>query len=125
MSDNRDQRDASRLLLDEFRRHLEVFYARLKLAPPYNSVEKAVLHLSRSLATMTPAEQQRLLTDSARRWRQYQDSFAQSGLARKHRGIIMGLVRSGTVDLPDEYRPWLELFEAGADGVQEHASDGE
>ena len=29
-------------LKDEFRHHLETFYAQLKLAPPYESVEKAI-----------------------------------------------------------------------------------
>lgn len=41
----------AQVLKEEFRRHLETFYARLNLAPPYESVEKAV----RTLTTIVHA----------------------------------------------------------------------
>ena len=34
--------DHTLALREEFRHHLETFYAQLKLAPPYESVEKAI-----------------------------------------------------------------------------------
>jgi NAD-specific glutamate dehydrogenase len=98
------------VLRDEFRRHLEVFYSGLQLAPPYHSVEKAVGHLTAVLKAMTPEERARLAADQAMRWAQYRTAFVESGLSRKHRGIIAGLVRSGKTSLPAEYRPFLDLF---------------
>jgi hypothetical protein len=98
-------------LTEDFRRHLETFYASLKLAPPYESVERALKHLSQSLKTRTLAHRQQIASDPILRWAQYRLSFLESGLSKKHRGIIAGLARSGQSDLPAEYRPWLELFQ--------------
>lgn len=97
-------------LRNEFRRHLEVFYAKLKLAPPYHSVEKAITHLTAALKAMTPEERARIAADQSLQWAQYRAAFVESGLVLKHRGIIAGLVRSGKVDLPGEYDPLLESF---------------
>jgi len=97
-------------LRNEFRHHLEVFYATLRLAPPYHSVEKAVAHLAASLKAMTPEERANIAADPARQWAQYRTAFVESGLNQKHRGIIAGLVRSGKVDLPGEYKPLLDSF---------------
>lgn len=97
-------------LRDAFRHHLEVFYGRLKLAPPYHSVEKAIAHLTSVLKALTPEERARIVADEAQRWAQYRTAFVASGLVLKHRGIIAGLARSGKVDLPDEYRPLLDTF---------------
>lgn len=103
--------DPLQTLREEFRQHLEVFYARLKLAPPYHSVEKAIVQLTAALKAMTPEEQARLAVDSAGRWDQYRKAFAESGLNQKHRGIIAGLAKSGrTGDLPKEYDHFLSLF---------------
>lgn len=103
--------DPLHTLREEFRRHLEVFYARLKLAPPYHSVEKAIVQLTAALKAMTPEERARLAGDSAGRWDQYRKAFVESGLNQKHRGIIAGLVKSGqTGDLPKEYDHFLSLF---------------
>jgi len=98
-------------LTEDFRRHLEVFYALLKLAPPYESVERALKHFSQSLKAMTVEHRHRIASDRSLRWAQYRLSFLESGLSKKHRGIIAGLARSGRSDLPDEYRPWLALFQ--------------
>jgi hypothetical protein len=98
-------------LTEDFRRHLEVFYALLKLAPPYESVERALKHFSQSLKAMSLEHRHRIAEDQSLRWDQYRLSFLESGLSKKHRGIIAGLARSGQSHLPDEYRPWLELFQ--------------
>ena len=106
-----DSSDPVQLLREEFRHHLEVFYARLKLAPPYHSVEKAIVQLTTALKAMTPEERLRLASDQAGRWLEYRKAFAESGLNQKHRGIIAGLAKSGqTGDLPKEYEHFLSAF---------------
>lgn len=95
---------------NEFRRHLEVFYAKLKLAPPYHSVEKAIAHLTATLKALPPEERAKIAMDPSLQWAQYRAAFVESGLNQKHRGIIAGLVRSGDVDLPGEYKPLLDSF---------------
>ena len=103
--------DPVHTIREEFRHHLEVFYSRLKLAPPYHSVEKAVVQLTAMLKAKTQEEQVRLLADQAGRWAEYRKAFAESGLNQKHRGIIAGLAKSGqTGDLPEEYDHFLSAF---------------
>lgn len=103
--------DPIQTLREEFRRHLEVFYARLKLAPPYHSVEKAVAQLTAAVKALPPDEQARLASDQAGRWTLYRQAFAGAGLDQKHRGIIAGLVKSGrTKDLHGEYEHFLSAF---------------
>jgi hypothetical protein len=104
--------DPSELIVsmrEEFRRHLESFYAGLHLAAPYDSVEKALVHLTRTLTAMSAEERGALASQPSGRFRQYTTVFAECGLAQKHRGIIAGLIRSGQVTLPPDYHPWLEL----------------
>lgn len=99
------------MLRDDFRRQLEIFYARLKLAPPYHSVEKAVAQLTANLRAMTPEEQQHLVTDPVRQWGEYRRAFIESGLNQKHRGPILGLIRSKqTHNLPPEHEQFLQAF---------------
>ncbi|MFQ5932818.1 MAG: hypothetical protein ACE5MM_10460 [Nitrospiraceae bacterium] len=103
--------DATQLLRDDFRRRLEIFYARLRLAPPYHTIEKAIGSLSTALTAMTQEERERTAEDPARQWAQYQAAFIQSGLNRKHRGIIAGLVRARrTHNLTPEFQPFLDAF---------------
>lgn len=103
--------DQFRLLKDEFRAHLETFYARLKLAPPYESVEKAIRALTTAVHALPKAEQARLTSDPAARWEQFRLAFHNSGLAKKHRGIIAGLAHNrSALDLPAEYDHFLILF---------------
>lgn len=103
--------NAIQILREEFRRHLETFYAQLQLTPPYHSVEKAIGSLSDALKTMSPEDRARLLEDDALRWTQYQKAFVESGLSLKHRGIIAGLVRDGrAAEMPVEYQGWLDTF---------------
>ena len=95
----------------EFRHHLETFYAGLQLAPPYESVEKAIRTLTTMIHGLPFEEQTRIMTDPGLRWQHFQLAFDASGLAKKHRGIIGGLARHrSTVNLPSEYDHFFNLF---------------
>ena len=103
--------DPAQPLRDEFRQQLEIFYARLKLAPPYHSVEQAITQLTSLFRALAPDEQGRLAGDPAGRRALYRRAFAESGLHQKHRGIIAGLAKSGRAsDLPEDCRHFLDLF---------------
>ena len=109
------QPEVTRALREEFRSHLEFFYARLKLAPPYESVEKAVRALTTALHSLPKAQQARLAEDPEMRWEEFRRAFESSGLAKKHRGIIAGLARNRAgLDLPEEYDRFLTLFTSAA-----------
>ncbi len=98
-------------LCHDFRRHLECFYAQLKLAPPYESVEKAIRTLTSMVHALPAEEQRRLASDPALQWDQYRRAFQASGLVKKHRGIIAGLARNrSALALPPEYDRLLDLF---------------
>jgi len=98
-------------LREEFRHHLETFYAQLKLAPPYESVEKAIRSLTTSVHALPPGERARLDTDAAARWQHFARAFESSGLNKKHRGIIAGLARNrSSLNLPAEYDQFLNLY---------------
>lgn len=97
-------------LRDDFRHHLEVFYAALKLAPPYHSVEKAVTHLTAALKAMAPDERARLAARPDLKWTTFGEAFVGSGLHLKHRGIIAGLAKAGGTALPAEYQVFLKAF---------------
>lgn len=103
--------DPTQVLKEEFRRHLEMFYARLNLAPPYESVEKAVRTLTTIVHGLPHDEQVKIVADPALQWQQFRNAFETSGLAKKHRGIIAGLVRDrSVVNLPVEYDHFLNFF---------------
>ena len=103
--------DPTLALREEFRHHLETFYAQLKLAPPYESVEKAVRSLTTLVHTLPPEERARLDTDAAARWQYFRQAFESSGLSKKHRGIIAGLARNrSSLNLPAEYDQFLNLY---------------
>ena len=103
--------EPSQILREEFRRHLESFYTRLKLAPPYESVEKAIRTLTTTVHALPKDEQARIVADPLLQWQQFRDAFERSGLVKKHRGIIAGLVRDrSTLNLPVEYDHFLSLF---------------
>lgn len=103
--------DQLQALKDDFRGHLNTFYAGLKLAPPYESVEKAVRALTTIIHALPIEEQTRIMADPALRWQQFQRAFQVSGLAKKHRGIITGLVRRrSAVALPPEYDHFLQFY---------------
>lgn len=103
--------DHTLALREEFRRHLETFYAQLKLAPPYESVEKAIRSLTTSVHALPASERTRLTTDATARWQQFRQAFESSGLSKKHRGIIAGLARNrSSLNLPAEYDQFLSLY---------------
>ncbi len=103
--------DDTLALREEFRDHLETFYAQLKLAPPYESVEKAIRSLTTSVHALPPSERARLATNAAARWQQFRQAFESSGLSKKHRGIIAGLARNrSSLNLPAEYDVFLSLY---------------
>ena len=99
------------VLLTEFRQNLEDFYAELKLAPPYDSVEKTIRCFSTLLKTKTAKEQAQLLADDSLRWQLHVQALLASGLHRKHRGIITGLARTEAINrFPEALRYLLEPF---------------
>jgi hypothetical protein len=103
--------DHTQALREEFRHHLETFYAQLKLAPPYESVEQAIRSLTTSVHALPPLERARLATDATARWQHFRQAFESSGLSKKHRGIIAGLARTrSTLNLPAEYDQFLSLY---------------
>ncbi len=109
----------------DFRQHLETFYTQLKLAPPYDHLEQAVSLLHARVKGMSLEEQRALQDDPGRRWACYRQAFVESGLPRKHRGIIAGLARSGAASrLPPEHRAFLEactLSHSPAAGESTHS----
>jgi hypothetical protein len=103
--------DRFQALKAEFRHHLETFYAGLQLAPPYESVEKAIRTLTTMIHGLPHEEQTRIMGDPDLRWQQFRLAFDMSGLAKKHRGIIAGLARNrSALNLPAEYDHFLNLF---------------
>lgn len=105
------QPDLTQTLREEFRFHLETFYAQLKLAPPYESVEKAIRALTTALHALPKAQQSRIASEPALKWDQFRQAFETSGLSKKHRGIITGLAKDQTsMTLPPEYDHFLKLF---------------
>lgn len=98
-------------LQHDFRQNIEEFYATLKLAPPYHSVEKAVTCLSTLLHEKTAEEQQEISQDQGLKWKLYQQAFIESGLSKKHRGIISGLAQTQKLEcFSQEHRYFLEPF---------------
>ncbi len=103
--------DSHQALLSEFRENLEAFYAELKLAPPYDSVEKTIRCLSDLLKTKTAEEQAQVLSNNALKRQLHVQAFVDSGLHKKHRGIITGLAHTNAFDqFPESLRYLLEPF---------------
>ncbi|GJL55682.1 MAG: hypothetical protein NPIRA02_28140 [Nitrospirales bacterium] len=98
-------------LREDFRYHLEQFYAFLHLAPPYNSVEKAIRYLSTTLQQQSQEEREQLATHHHLRWPLFEQAFIESGLPKKHHGIIRGLIQAHKCDhLPKEYTVFTQPF---------------
>jgi hypothetical protein len=103
--------DHTLVLREEFRHHLETFYAQLKLAPPYESVERALRFFTASVHALPPLERAQLTTDAGARWQYFCKAFESSGLSKKHRGIVAGLARNrSSLNLPVEYDQFLNLY---------------
>lgn len=99
---------------NEFREQLELFYSRLKLAAPYDSVEKALGTLTARLRDLPPDKLHNLPGDKTQRWAYFRQAFIESGLSQKHRGIIAGLARARqSLDLPPEFDHLLDLYTTG------------
>ncbi|MDT7042118.1 hypothetical protein [Candidatus Nitronereus thalassa] len=96
------------ILLMEFRQELELFYKHLQLAPPYDSVEKALICLSRRLSNQSTDEQDQMAHDQTFKWKLFQEAVVESGLHKKHRGIIVGLLRSQGPDFIPETQRYLQ-----------------
>jgi hypothetical protein len=94
--------DPIHILRQEYRAHLERFYACLNLAPPYHSIEKAVHHLSNTLRTKPERFRQVLLEDPKKKWPLFEEIFQASGLSRKHRGIIIKLSQAHSLSSSSE-----------------------
>jgi len=98
-------------LREEYRVHLQTFYAHLNLAPPYHSIEKAVQHLSNTLRTKPDSFLQALLKDPEKKWPLYEKIFEASGLSQKHRGIIKQLALTSALSTSkDESLRFLRVF---------------
>ena len=95
-------------LVAEFRQNLESFYQRLGLAPPYHSVERALSCLATRFQQHTPEEQRQITTDPTSKWKLFQEAVIESGLNRKHRGIIAGILRSQNPNTIPEDQRYLE-----------------
>ena len=106
-----------KFLCQDFRHHLEQFYASLNLAPPYHSLEKAVRLLSVECQKKPREELEHLTEDANRKWCFYGEIFSESGLADKHRGIILGLMESDkTPNLSTQYHIFLRTFHPKTSG---------
>ena len=111
MTDAQPAPDPVQFLRDTFRRHLETFYASVKLAPPYHSVEKAITELTRALHALPIEERRRVARDPEAQWLHFAQAFVTSGLNQKHRGILAGLARRREdLILPVEYASFLDTF---------------
>ena len=97
--------------LNEFRGHLEAFYASLHLAPPYHSIEKALTTFASGYKSKTLEEQDQVHFDETLKQHLYHQAFVESGLHKKHRGIIAGLLKKPNPPiLAKEYQYLLQPF---------------
>ncbi len=103
--------DPVQFLRETYRRHLESFYGTLKLAPPYHSVEKAILELTKLLHGLPLEDRRRVAEDPDAHWKLFHQAFVLSGLHQKHRGILMGMAqRREGLALAPEYHGFLDAF---------------
>jgi len=96
--------DLQQQLMD-FRKHLETFYEYLHLAPPYHSIEKALSVFSSEFQAKSLEVQKEVHLNRSMKFDMYNHAFIASGLYKKHRGIIVGLLKSETPPtIPEEYQ---------------------
>lgn len=97
--------------ITELRENLELFYQCLQLAPPYHSVEKTLAYLATRLQNQTTDEQHQISKKDTFKWKIYLEAITESGLNKKHRGIIAGLLREQDLTfLPKSIRYLKEPF---------------
>lgn len=100
-----------KVLLNEFRAHLEEFYKNLKIAPPYNSMEKAITSLSILVSEKPDDQQQQIAEDLEMRCKFYHQAIVNSELHKKHRGIIASLAQSQNFEnFPKVQQSLLQSF---------------
>ena len=93
-----------------FRDRVALFYRALHITPPYHSVEKATLALREALAPLALPALQALAADEASVRALFTQIVRESGLAKKHRGIIKGLLRDGSDRLPAECQSFADAY---------------
>jgi hypothetical protein len=93
-----------------FRSRVGLFYRALHITPPYHSVEKATLTLREALAPLALSALDALAADQASMDALFTQIVRDSGLAKKHRGIIKGLLRNGSERLPPECQPFADAY---------------
>ncbi|MFO0774798.1 MAG: hypothetical protein U0172_09050 [Nitrospiraceae bacterium] len=110
-------------LRETFRAKLDTFYSTLKLAPPYHSVEQAIVELTRAVHPLSREAQQALVEDQAAQWRYFTEAFVRSGLRLKHRGILMGVAKQRAASpLHHEFYPLLDAVLAPAPTAESPSS---
>jgi hypothetical protein len=95
-----------------FRERIAIFYRALQLTPPYHSVEKAILALRDATSTLDLPALQALSADEASLGALFTRILRDSGLAKKHRGIIQGLLRNRQIELPEECRSFVNAYQS-------------
>ena len=79
--------------------------------PPYDSVEKALACLTTRLRNQTTDEHRKMSNEDTMKWKIYLEAIIESGLNKKHRGIISGLLREQDLTfLPESIRYMKEPF---------------
>jgi len=101
----------SRLEAD-FRHRVTLLYRSLQITPPYHSVEKAILTLRDRLLSVPESELRATADNPASLNRLFTQIFADSGLAKKNRSIIIKLLTDRPDLLAPECRPFAETFKA-------------
>ena len=99
-------------LRDEFREHLHVFYSRLKLAAPYDSVEKALGVLTTTLKALAAGGAPTSACGPDPTMGAFSASLRRIGpeleTSRDHRRP--GTIQAAALDLPPEFDHLLDLY---------------
>ncbi len=96
----------------DFRRRVQLLYRSLQITPPYHSVEKASLALGDALKSLPEPELRAAAADAAAVDNLFKQVFVDSGLAKKHRGIIVKLLADKPDLLAPECRTFAEAFKS-------------
>lgn len=94
----------------DFRERLAAFYRALQITPPYHSVEKAVLMVREMLSNLSEPDLRATSADPIALGTFFTQAIKDSGLSKKHRGIITGLLTEHPDRLPPECRPFGDAF---------------
>jgi hypothetical protein len=93
-----------------FRERVGGFYRSLQITPPYHSVEQAALALRDALAPLSLTALQALTANESELGRLFAQIVRESGLAKKHRKIIKGLLIGRLDRLPAACRPLADAY---------------